>query len=190
MSPFLKRRPHIQQIHILTILLNSFLFFSTGAQEFSFNRPKVFLSYHWDMQSRVGKIKEFLDRNGCETTTDASRPIAVSIARPYREYSSLLAIHIPALVHDGISKATVVILCITLKYLHCDNFIKDTQLAELHKKLVVPVLLQWCPHPLERVTAVAKRLDMTSALIDMSNEQQFRKNLPKLLELIMKKCVK
>ena len=152
-----------------------------------FKRPKVFLSYHWNMQSKVVKIKEFLDRNGCETTTDASRPIAISVlARSCKEYTLLHANQTPALVQDGISNATTVILCITLKYLHCDNFIKDTKLAELHRKSVVPVLLQWCPRPLDRISAVAKRLDMTSALIDMSNEQMFRRNLPILLELIMK----
>jgi hypothetical protein len=153
-----------------------------GSNALGFKRPKVFLSYHWNMQSKVGKIKEFLDRHGCETTTDASRPIAISVqARSRKEYTLL-----PALVQDGISNATIVILCITLKYLHCDNFIKDAQLAELHRKPVVPVLLQWCPRPLDKITVVAKRLDITSALIDMSNEQLFRRNLPELLEVIMK----
>lgn len=141
------------------------------------------------MQNKVGKIKEFLDRNGCETTTDSTRPIAVSVARSHKEYT-VLSNQTPALVQDGISNASFVILCITLKYLHCDNFIKDTQLAELHKKSVVPVLLQWCPRPLDRITAVAKRLDMESPLIDMSSEQLFRRNLPKLLEFMIKKCVK
>ena len=141
------------------------------------------------MQSKVCKIKEYLDRNGCETTTDASRPIAISVARSRRDHTSLTSQMTPVLVQDGISNANIVVLCITLKYLHCDNFIKDTQLAELHKKSVVPVLIQWCPRPLDRVMIVAKRLDITSALIDMSNEQLFRRNLPMLLELIMKKCV-
>jgi hypothetical protein len=136
------------------------------------------------MQSKVGKIREFLDRNGCQTSTDSSRPIATSVqARSGREYTLHQA---PALVQDRISNASIVILCITLKYLHCDNFIKDTKLAELHKKPVLPVLLQWCPRPLDKIAAVAKRLDMSSALIDMSNEQQFRRNMPKLLELILK----
>jgi hypothetical protein len=152
-----------------------------------FKRPKVFLSYHWNMQSKVGKIREFLDRNGCQTSTDSSRPIATSVqARSGREYTLPQANQTPALVRDRISNASIVILCITLKYLHCDNFIKDTKLAELHKKPVLPVLLQWCPRPLDKIAAVAKRLDMSSALIDMSNEQQFRRNLPKLLELILK----
>lgn len=150
----------------------------------------MFLSYHWDVQNKVGKIKEYLDRNGCETTTDAFKPIASSIhSRSYKEYSLDQTYRTPVLVQDGISNATIVVLCITLKYLHCDNFIKDTQLAELHKKSALPIMLQWCPRPLDKITAVAKRLDVTSALIDMSNEQLLRKNLPKLLELVMKKNV-
>ena len=167
--------------------LDTLLERSQESDSLNFKRPKVFLSYHWNMQSKVGKIKEFLDRNGCQTTTDASRPIATSVqARSGNEYTSFQANKTPALVQDGISNATTVILCITLKYLHCDNFIKDTKLAELHKKPVLPVLLQWCPRPLDKVSAVAKRLDMSSMLIDMSNEQQFRRNLPKLLEFILK----
>ena len=139
------------------------------------------------MQNKVGKIKEYLDRHGCETTTDASKPIASSIhSRSCKEFSLDQAYRTPVLVQDGISNASIVVLCITLKYLHCDNFIKDTQLAELHRKYALPVMLQWCPRPLDRIAAVAKRLDVTSALIDLSNEQLLRKNLPKLLELIMK----
>ena len=146
------------------------------------------MSYHWDTQNKVGKIKAFLDRSGCETTTDASRPIAISVqSRGLRNIALLQTKKTPALVQDGIANANIVILCITLKYLHCDNFIKDTQLAELHRKPVVPVLLQWCPRPLDKIRAVAKRLDMTSALIDISNEQMLRRNLPKLLEFVMEK---
>lgn len=142
------------------------------------------------MQNKVERIKEFLNRHGCPTAT--SSPMVVNtVKKPWEQYHMFDAQTKPlkdqrVFLQEEISYCTVVVLCITLKYLHSDNFTKDTQLAKLHKKSVIPIMLQWCSRPLERMATVARKLEMSSRLIDMSNEQQFRRNLPELANLIRK----
>ena len=148
---------------------------------------RVFLSYHWDMQNKVERIKDFLKRHGCPTCTDTSRPMVVNTAKkPSGQYHMFGAETKSIFLQEEISYCTVIVLCITLKYLHSDNFTKDTQLAKLHKKSVIPIMLQWCSRPLERVATVARKLELSSRLLDMSNEQLFRRNLPELANLIKK----
>lgn len=143
------------------------------------------------MQNKVERIKYFLNRHGCPTCTDTSRPMVVNTAKkPCDQYHMFGAETKPmkdgVFLQEEISYCTVIVLCITLKYLYSDNFTKDTQLAKLHKKSVIPIMLQWCSRPLERVTTVARKLELSSRLLDMSNEQLFRRNLPELANVIKK----
>lgn len=155
-------------------------------------RPKVFLSYHWDMQNKVEKIKEFLNRHGCQACTDKSRSMVVNLTKPwqYRMFDSqtrtVQGREQRVFLQEDMSYCTVLVLCITLQYLHSDNIIKDTQLAQLHKKAVIPIMLQWCSRPLDRVASVARKLELSSGLIDMSTERLFQRNLPLLANLIIK----
>ena len=149
-------------------------------------RPKVYLSYHWEMENKATRIKEFLDRHGCKCLTDATpRPVAIGLRKPWKQsrgskHSSTCHLQ------EQMSYCSVLVLCISLKYLYSDNFVKDIQLAQLHNKPTVPVMVQWCSRPLDRVYAFSRRQKTVFDMIDLSTNKTLQRNLPELLRIIMR----
>nr|KAG5698331.1 hypothetical protein BaRGS_010917 [Batillaria attramentaria] len=114
--------------------------------------PKVFISYQWDMQSKVDEIRALLERSGFACWAD----IAMSQQRGHSSRSSRSSATFTGQVDSAsdtlqgqiqrsMRHASVVLCCITPKYLQSDNCIKDLSLAETFNKPIVPLLLRFTP---------------------------------------------
>lgn len=151
--------------------------------------PQVFISYQWDMQGKVEDIKQLLENNSLQCWAD------VSITLPPRGHSSKSSRSGVGL-HDGGSEtlqsqiqrnmkaASVVLSCITPKYLQSDNCKKDLTLAETFNKPVIPVLLRFSPQ--ESAPEQVRKILSKFSYIDLSNERLYKQNIPLVLEKIKK----
>lgn len=151
--------------------------------------PQVFISYQWDMQGKVEDIKQLLENNNLLCWAD------VSMTVPPRGHSSKSS-RSGVGHHDGGSEtlqsqiqrnmkaASVVLSCITPKYLQSDNCKKDLTLAETFNKPVIPVLLRFSPQ--ENAPEQVRKILAKFSYIDISNERLYRQNIPLVLEKVKK----
>lgn len=152
--------------------------------------PKVFISYQWDMQGKVEDIKEVLEANGLNCWADINMT-----PQPNRTHSSKsgrgsVSTHdgssdtLQSLIQRNMKASSVVLTCITPKYLQSDNCKKDLMLAEMFNKPVIPVLLRFSPFDSapDQIRKILSRL----SFIDLSNERLYKQNIALVVEKIKK----
>lgn len=155
--------------------------------------PKVFISYQWDMQGKVEDIKEVLEANGLNCWADINMA-----PQPNRTHSSKsgrgsVATHdgssdtLQSLIQRNMKASSVVLTCITPKYLQSDNCKKDLMLAETFNKPIIPVLLRFSPFESapDQIRKILSRL----SFIDLSNERLYKQNIALVVEKIKKHVV-
>lgn len=184
---------------------------STGLQLPPLAERLVFISYHWDMQSKVEELRRLLEGAGFVCWADVA-PI-VTLQRGSSSLSSrslgsglggsgglavggggsgALAVA-PSddggrAASRGMRQATAVLCCVTPKYLQSDGCAKDLALAEALRKPLVPVMLRYCPWPPEGApTAVRKILARCQTpVIELYNDKLFKVNLSTVVERMQK----
>ena len=80
--------------------------------------------------------------------------------------------------------ASVVLCCITPKYLQSDNCIKDLSLAETFAKPIVPLLLRFTPF--ESAPSPVRRILLRHSYVDLSNERLYKQNIGVVLDKVKK----
>ena len=164
---------------------------------------QVFISYQWDMQSKVEDIRRILDANHLTCWADInSTGVSTSSAsvRGRSSISSRSSSHHPVIsselnpetllsqIQRSMRSACVVISCITPKYLQSDNCIKDLTLAESLGKPIIPVMLRFCPWPPDGAPVPVRKILIKYNPVDLSGEKLFKQNMPVLIDRI-RKCV-
>ncbi|KAK7485320.1 hypothetical protein BaRGS_00023419 [Batillaria attramentaria] len=153
--------------------------------------PKVFISYQWDMQSKVDEIRALLERSGFACWAD----IAMSQQRGHSSRSSRSSATFTGQVDSAsdtlqgqiqrsMRHASVVLCCITPKYLQSDNCIKDLSLAETFNKPIVPLLLRFTPF--ESAPSQVRRILLRHSYVDLSNERLYKQNIGVVMEKVKK----
>lgn len=83
----------------------------------------------------------------------------------------------------NMKSASLVLCCITPKYIQSDNCLNDLKLAENLEKPVIALLLRFCSWPPEGAPpSVKKALNRCIDVIEMYNEKLYRKNQFRILE--------
>ena len=164
---------------------------------------QVFISYQWDMQSKVEDIRRILDANHLACWADMNSTGVSTWSASVRGRSSLSSrssSHHPVIsselnpetllsqIQRSMRSACVVISCITPKYLQSDNCIKDLTLAESLNKPIIPVMLRFCPWPPEGAPVPVRKILIKYSPVDLSGEKLFKQNMPVLIDRI-RKCV-
>lgn len=165
----------------------------SGGQSLSeTHSPVVFISYQWDMHSRVEDLTRIMQLNGLTCSSDVSPTLAgqprgssgFSVRSVTSAEGTLEAL--TSQNQRNIRAAHVVLCCITAKYLQSDNCSKDLTLAETFRKPIVPVMLRFCPWPPEAAPQQVRKILARLAPVDLSNDKLFKQNLPTLIEKIHK----
>ena len=154
--------------------------------------PVVFVSYQWDMHSRVEDLTHVMQLNGITCSSDVS-PTLAGRQRGNSGFSVRSVTSMDGALDTltsqnqrNIRAAHVVLCCITSKYLQSDNCSKDLTLAETFRKPIVPVMLRFCPWPPEAAPPQVRKILARLAPVDLSNDKLFKQNLPILIEKIHK----
>ena len=171
---------------------DALLLFSDGLSSgmLSDGDPKVFISYQWDMQGKVEDIKHVLEDNGLDCWADINMA-----PQPNRTHSSKsgrgsVATHdgssdnLQSLIQRNMKASSVVLSCITPKYLQSDNCKKDLMLAEMFNKPIIPVLLRFSPF--ESAPDHIRKLLSRLNFIDLSNERLYKQNIALVVDKIKK----
>ena len=168
---------------------------SAGGYPIEESSPSVFISYQWDMQSRVEQLTRILQLNGLSCWADVSATLAgqqqqrghssVSLRSAARSMDSAHET-LQSQIQRNMRAASVVVCCVTAKYMQSDNCVKDLTLAETFHKPIVPVLLRFCPWPPEGAPNPVRKILARHAPVDLSNDKLFKQNIPALLEKIRK----
>ncbi|WAR23290.1 hypothetical protein MAR_036959 [Mya arenaria] len=152
--------------------------------------PLVFISYQWDMQAKVEDIKAVLEAGGLNCWAD------INVApQPNRTHSSKsgrgsVSTHdggsdtLQSLIQRNMKASSVVLTCITPKYLQSDNCKKDIMLAETFNKPIIPVLLRFSP--LESAPDQIRKILARLSYIDLSNDRLYKQNISLVVEKIKK----
>ncbi|KAK1173807.1 hypothetical protein AOXY_G4011 [Acipenser oxyrinchus oxyrinchus] len=148
-------------------------------------QPKIFVSYQWDVQTKVQEIRTFLELNSlwCWADLCIRGHSSMSTRSPAADPTTET---LQNKIHRHMKAAAVVLSCFTPKYIHSDNCNKDLQLAKVLHKPLVPVLLHFMPWPPEGTTSSIRRFLCQFATIDLSNDRLFKRNLHLLLNRIKK----
>ena len=168
------------------------LFSSVSESSIEEQAPPVFISYQWDMQSRVEEIRHVLQVHGISCWADISPAMASSQQRMHSGVSQRSA-HVPEFsmpenlqsqIQRTMKAAAVVICCVTPKYMQSDNCMKDLTLAETFHKTIIPVMMRFCPWPPEGAPGPVRKILVKHTPIDLSNEKMFKQNILTLLEKV------
>ena len=161
---------------------------SNGSSE----QPKVFLSYQWDMQNKVQEIKRILESNGISCYIDNSPTIAQNqrgTSGASTRSNATAPIHSDAIhetlesnIQRNMKSSSIVLSCITPRYLQSDNGVKDLMLAEALHKPVIAVLLRFVAWPPDMGPSPIKKLLAHTNHIDLSNDKLFKQNFHVLVE--------
>jgi hypothetical protein len=156
---------------------------------------KIFISYQWDMQSKVEDVRHLLESNGFTCWAD----ISPTMQRGYSSMSSRsLGTNsissstvmdagnetLQSQIQRNMRAASVVLCCITPKYMQSDNCIKDLTLAETLHKPIVPLMLRFSPWPPEGAPSQVRKIMSRLSHIDLSNEKLYKQNLPLVLDRV------
>ena len=172
-----------------------FLFLATNTEWIKEESDaKVFISYQWDLQSRVEEIRRLLEANNMPCWADISPTLT---QRGHSSMSSRSAHSIahsiegqPETLQSQIQRtmkaALVVICCITPKYMQSDNCIKDLTLAEVLHKPILPIMMRFCPWPPDGAPLQVRKILVKLTPIDLSNDKLFKQNFHVLLDKIRK----
>ncbi|KAK3579113.1 hypothetical protein CHS0354_022133 [Potamilus streckersoni] len=159
-------------------------------EHMSEGEPKVFISYQWDMQAKVEDIKRVLETNSLPCWADITINHPPNRSNSSRSTRSMTTHHDASMdslqiqIQRNMKAASVVLSCITPKYLQSDNCKKDLTLAETFNKPIIPVLLRFSPldSAPDQVRKILARLNY----IDLSNERLYKQNIFLVLERIQK----
>ncbi|KAH3695774.1 uncharacterized protein LOC127862224 isoform X2 [Dreissena polymorpha] len=165
---------------------------SNGTQMLSLGDgdPHVFISYQWDMQAKVEDIRQVLEASGLNCWADINMA-----PQPNRTHSSKsgrgsVSTHdggsdtLQSLIQRNMKASSVVLTCITPKYLQSDNCKKDMMLAETFNKPIIPVLLRFSPF--ESAPDPIRKILARLSYIDLSNERLYKQNISLVVEKIKK----
>ncbi|EDO28203.1 predicted protein [Nematostella vectensis] len=147
-------------------------------------QPRVFLSYHWDVQTKVQRLAHFLENQGFECWTDVSgvskQPLPNTSLHGNNDTGTL-----QTQIKRSMKSSVAILCCITRKYICSDNCLKDLDLAELLSKPIVPLIFEW---PLEFAREKEKVRKILAPLpsIDLSNDKQFKRNQTTLMTQLRK----
>ncbi|KAJ8305059.1 hypothetical protein KUTeg_017387 [Tegillarca granosa] len=148
--------------------------------------PQVFISYQWDMQAKVEDIKQLLEESNILCWAD------ISVTGPPRGHSSKstrssVVTHLDTVgetlqsqIQRNMKASSVVLSCITPKYLQSDNCKKDLTLAETFNKPIIPILLRFSP--LDSAPEQVRKILAKWNYIDLSNERLYKQNVGVVLE--------
>jgi len=145
----------------------------------------VFISYHWDLQARVEELRHILESNGISCWADISPAMALS--RGHSSLSSRSGQSLDSETSHSIAQrhlkvASVLVCCITAKYLQSENCFRDLTAADSLQKPIIPVMLRFMPWPPEGAPIQVRKILARRVAIDLSNEKLFRQNTRMLLE--------
>jgi hypothetical protein len=153
--------------------------------------PKVFISYQWDMQSRVEDIRRILEANSISCWADVSPGASLnrghhSSLSMRRDVLDSSAENLHVQMQRLMRSSGLVLSCITPKYIQGDGSLKDLSLAESLHKPIIPVLLRFCPWPPENAPSPVRKILAKLVPVDLSNEKLFKQNIHSLLEKVRK----
>lgn len=152
--------------------------------------PKVFISYQWDMQAKVEDIKQVLESNGLNCWADINMAPQPNRTHSSKSGRSSTSTHdgsgdtLQSLIQRNMKSSSVVLTCITPKYLQSDNCKKDLMLAETFNKPIIPVLLRFSPF--ESAPDQIRKILARLSYIDLSNERLYKQNIAFVVEKIKK----
>jgi hypothetical protein len=152
--------------------------------------PQVFISYQWDMQAKVEDIKRVLESNGLNCWADINMAPQPNRTHSSKSGRSSTATHdgsgdtLQSLIQRNMKSSSVVLSCITPKYLQSDNCKKDLMLAETFNKPIIPVLLRFSP--IESAPDQIRKILARLSYIDLSNERLYKQNIAVVVEKINK----
>ncbi|XP_045158971.2 uncharacterized protein LOC123524677 isoform X2 [Mercenaria mercenaria] len=155
--------------------------------------PKVFISYQWDMQAKVEDIKRVLEANGLNCWADINMAPQPNRTHSSKSGRSSTAAHdgssdtLQSLIQRNMKSSSVVLTCITPKYLQSDNCKKDLMLAETFNKPIIPVLLRFSP--IESAPDQIRKILARLSYIDLSNERLYKQNIAVVVEKINKHVI-
>ena len=144
------------------------------------------------MHNKVQEIKRILEGNGISCWVDNSPTIAQrgTSGASTRTFSNATApIHSDAMhetlesnIQRNMKSSTIILSCITPRYLQSDNGVKDLMLAESLQKPVIAVLLRFVAWPPDMGPSPIKKLLAHTNHIDLSNDKLFKQNFHVLVE--------
>ncbi|XP_070556789.1 uncharacterized protein [Ptychodera flava] len=154
--------------------------------------PKVFISYQWDMQTKVQEIRRVLEANGLPCWADISPTMAqrghsgVSARGSAAAHNESATETLQLTIQRNMKSAAVVLCCITPRYIQSDNCIKDLTLADHLNKPIVPILLRFVAWPPDTAQPSIKKMLARTVQIDLSNDKLYKQNFHQVLERIRK----
>ena len=158
--------------------------------------PRVFISYQWDTQSRVEDIRRHLEACGLPCWADISPstlPLqrgnsSISIRSGNSTERDPVSETLQSQIQRNMRAASVVICCITPKYLQSDNCVKDLTLAETLHKPIIPVMIRFCPWPPEGAPPQVRKILVRHSYtpLDLSNDKLYKQNIDTLIERVKK----
>ena len=150
---------------------------------------KIFISYQWDMQSRVETIRSILEKHGytcwAENATMSQRGHSSMSSRSNHSVTSTESLQ--SQIQRNMRSATIVLSCITPKYVQSDNCLKDLTLAEIHHKPILALLMRFIPGwPPEGAPPQVRKILTRHSCIDLSNEKMYKQNIRTLIDRVQK----
>ena len=173
--------------------------------------PIVFISYHWDMQSKIEQIGMFLENCGIDWCADSSPTIgqyhgsraqsrllqrsvqpssslaAETGSSMWISKSSSFAKSSPSVHHLQLSlrSASVLLCCMSPKFMQSDSCVHSVLLADSLNKSIIPVLLHFSSWPPDATPVQLRKLLARLFPIDLSSDKLMKNNLPLLVERIL-----
>lgn len=139
------------------------------------------------MQDRVEEIKQTLEKYGFSCWADIQMTQRGHSSMSCRSSLSHLDTHSESLqgqIQRSMKTASLVLSCVTPKYLQSDSCAKDLSLADSLNKPILPVLLRFSPT--EGAPPQVRKILAKVSFMDLSNDRLFRQNLPHLVERVYK----
>ncbi|CAL1548058.1 unnamed protein product [Lymnaea stagnalis] len=175
----------------LNLLVNSKINFKNKKITVKVGCAQVFISYQWDMQTKVDEIQQILERAGficwadISMATDSRRhsssSVRSSVSIPYGGPSGET---LQSQIHRTMKACHAVVCFITPKYLQSDNCAKDLSLADAFQKPIIPLLLRYVP--LESMKTFVGRILLRYGYIDLSNDRLYKQNIRVLVDRVRK----
>ncbi|ESP03336.1 hypothetical protein LOTGIDRAFT_237761 [Lottia gigantea] len=151
-------------------------------------QPKVYISFHWDMHARVEEMKQVLERSGFTCWTDMNLPRGHSrgSSRTSKSIShtDISSANLQGQIHRNMKESSIVLSCITPKYLQSENCSKDLTLAETFNKPIIPLLLRYTP--LDTAPLQVRRTLLRHTCVDLSNDRLYKQNINIVLDKMKK----
>ncbi|KAK6188573.1 hypothetical protein SNE40_004721 [Patella caerulea] len=177
----------LKPFHEISSIGNGIKNFSSAATI----EPRVFISYHWDMHTRVDEIRLALEKSGFLCWADinlprgnSSRSSRASLSNSNNSCVDASSATLQGQIHRNMKDSTVVLSCITPKYLHSDNCSKDLTLADTFNKPIIPLLLRFTP--IDSAPLPVRKILSRHSCVDLSNERLYKQNINVVLDKVKK----